>query len=484
MNRGTFHRAALIGLVAGLILVLSVAVAFALTMGNADGKWSNAVSAGGAGTTVGCLYWGNPNNWSTNVNTYQDTSTTDENQVRFGGVDDANDCTPHASQSGFGFDGTNGPLTFTPGDVFALGKFVHYNNPVYFNPNDKKLRYVDLAVTLDFDDPSGLEPVLGYTVELDETPNNSNPCPYGDSTGNGCDDKVSLPATMPDQTFVIDGVTYTLQIIGFVPADANACPAQPTGAPVNQFITGEKKNNYACLYAKIVLPIDSGDAPDLGLGQTTGASRASHFITAGGPYLGALRPDGENDGQPTANADGDDVTDYDDEDGIVSMNDSYWADGGALTVAVNMGTASRACVYAWVDWAGDGFGVGQDSVAQASTTSSGNLVLTFPADANMPAAGSFPPTAVIRLRVQSGGDSCGGLGATGAAPNGEVEDHLLSFGPNAVTLSAFTANANSGQRGMIWLFATMGLVTLAGLGAFVGLARVRQNRLEAHGPDA
>lgn len=444
-----------------VILTLCVSVALALVMSNADGKWSDGRNPSG-GTNVRCLRYGSTTQWSTNVNTYQDTSNTDENQTRWGDPNDDDPCQIGTSQSGFGFNGTNGPLTFDPGVTFLLGKFTHYNNPVYMAADGSdKLATVDLAVTLNFSDPAGLNPVLNYVVNLDETPNNANPCPYGDSTGNGCDDRVTFPATVPDQTFDIGGVTYTLQIIGFVPHNSTACPASPAATPVNQYTTGERQNNYACLYAKIVLPIDSGDALDFSTGQTLGGTRARHNITSSGPYLGALRGDGENDGQPTANALGDDTTDFDDEDGLVSL-DPLWADGGSVTVSVNVGSASRACVYAWVDWAGDGFGVGSDSTAQGYRTSTGNLTLTFPDDANMPAPGAFPASAFLRLRVKSGTTSCDALGPTGLAADGEVEDHLLSFGPNAVGLSSFSAAATTAAPALAGL-ASLGGLALAGL---------------------
>lgn len=75
--------------------------------------------------------------------------------------------------------------------------------------------------------------------------------------------------------------------------------------------------------------------------------------------------------------------------------------------------------------------------------SSGNLRLTFPNDANMPAPGAFPDSIYLRLRVKSGTTPCDALGATGLAADGEVEDHLLSLDPNAVTLTGFTAQAGS-----------------------------------------
>ncbi len=85
--------------------------------------------------------------------------------------------------------------------------------------------------------------------------------------------------------------------------------------------------------------------------------------------MGTIRGDGEIIGQPNASATGDDTSAFDDEDGFIAA-DTNWDDGsGWITVQVNRGTAAtadRACVYAWIDWAGDGFGVGSDSTSQAT----------------------------------------------------------------------------------------------------------------------
>lgn len=452
-------RAAVVAL---LILTVAVGVALALTMSNADGKWSNVQPV--SGTTVGCLNFGNPTQWSTNVNTYQDSpNNTDENQVRWGdsGGGFFDPCGVGTSQSGFGFDGNNGPLTFNAGDVVLLGKFVHYNNPVTFPDGaEQRPASMNLAVTLNFSDPAGLNPLLNYNVLFDETSNSANPCPYGDSTGNGCDDRVTFPPSVPDQTFNIDGVPYTLQITGFVPDTDGVCPAAPAGATSRIYTTGENRTNYACLYARIVLPIDSGDAPDLTLGQTTGAGRARHNITSTGPYLGALRGDGEVDGQPNATATGDDTADSDDEDGFVSM-DTNWGDGGSIVVSVTRGSATgllNACVYAWIDWQNNGFGVGNDSTAQGvrSLAGNGTITLSFAQDANMPDPGSFPATTVLRLRVKANSSAtCPTLGTAGNLPtglwtDGEVEDHRLTFMPLAVDLASFTAAAAAEGVTLSW----------------------------------
>ncbi len=438
MQRRPRGRISLVGAAAILVLVLSVGGALALTLGYADGVWSNAVSYGGAGVPVTCLAYGADNSSAIP----QNQTTADENQVRYGRPADNNpdNCTPFSNQSGFGFDGSDGVPNFNPGEQFLLGVFTHYNNEIYVNRDDAadRLRTVDLAVALNFTDPV-LNETLNYTVQLDETPNEAFPCVYGNEGGRGCNDRVTFPTSIGDETFTIDGVEYTLQITGFVDnGESSSCPAAPAGAPATQFITGEDSLSRACLYGRIVLKVDFGDAPN---GPTLMADNgARHTITATGPYLGNAKPDGENDGQPHASAVGDDLAVPDDEDGVVAMGPGIWSapEGGKITVLVNKGSAPRACVYAWVDWAGDGFGVGSDSTAQGFVTSSGNLELNF--TNNLPDAGSFPSTAFLRLRAVSGTDTCPALGADGLAADGEVEDHMLSFGPNAVNLSGFAAS--------------------------------------------
>ena len=403
--------------VALLITMLAVSAALALTMSNVDGIWQNATTSGG----------GTP----TSLDYYNTANTTDENQVFYG-------YSTGQGQSGFGFDGNDGDFTIIPGDVFLLGKFTHYNNPITAN---SILRYVDLAVTLSLTDPAATQ-TFNFTVELDETPN-TYPCTYG-ATNGPCNDRVILPTSIPDQIINIGGVDYTLQITGFIPGSTAACPATPAGTPTNVYTTAESSNNYACMYGQIVTRYDFGDAPDTA-GQTTLPTGARHNITASGSYLGTVRGDGDADGQPNATATGDDANFLDDEDGFVSM-DTNWGDGsGFVNVSVTRGTITninRACVYAWIDWGNDGFGVGTDSPATGARTTSGNGSLQLTFNSGLPAAGSFPSTAYLRLRVVSSTTgSCPTLGPTGLATDGEVEDYRLSFMPLAVDLASFTAAA-------------------------------------------
>ncbi len=225
-----------------LLLTLAVvAVSVALILDNADGIWSGARGPGGTPT---CLAY------------YNTPSTDDENQVRYGDDDDDSSSCPSTpeNQSGFGFRGSDS-LEFEPGQTFLLGKLAHYNNQVRVRDGNK-FEEVDLAIDLHFSDPP-LTSVLTYTLRLDETPN-SGTCVYGDPDDVPCPDKVEFANTIPDETFEIDDVFYTLQIVGFVPEIEGIC--DPGGTPINQFITQEYQRNAACLFGRILVA-----APDIRL---------------------------------------------------------------------------------------------------------------------------------------------------------------------------------------------------------------------------
>ncbi len=198
----------------------------------------------------------------------------------------------------------------------------------------------------------------------------------------------------------------------------------------------ESAETVTCTYTNV--QADFGDAPDTNL-QTAGANRAYHTLSAASVHLGANAPDAESNGIPNASANGDDMDNTDDEDGLTGFIgiDPNWSDGGAIQVTVNNVQAGGACVYAWVDWDDDGFGAGSDSKGQVAVAANGAATINFPADANMPGAGSFPASAYLRLRAVDG--ACGSLAATGGATGGEVEDHVLSFTPNAVEVTSLTA---------------------------------------------
>ncbi|MCA9247772.1 MAG: right-handed parallel beta-helix repeat-containing protein [Planctomycetales bacterium] len=185
---------------------------------------------------------------------------------------------------------------------------------------------------------------------------------------------------------------------------------------------------------------DFGDAPDP-LYPTLAASNGA-FHVLGGPNLGAT-VDADDDGQPTANADGDDTDlDGDDEDGVQFLTPV--APGWIARVRV---TASAAgLLNAWVDFNGDGsWAEVGDQIFIDQPISAGNQVLTF----NVPpgATPSIPTFSRFRL------DSSGGLSFTGGAANGEVEDHVLTISPAIPPAPVVTASAlaASGGAALAWV---------------------------------
>ncbi len=162
--------------------------------------------------------------------------------------------------------------------------------------------------------------------------------------------------------------------------------------------------------------LDFGDAPDSATFPTTLANNgARHVITGNTIFLGAA-PDAEADGQPTANATGDDVTNGADEDGVVVSGGSLLLDT-PVNVTVTATVPSAAVINGWVDFNGDG--VWDDAGEQVFTdvtASNGPNVLSITAPGSSVAA----PIARFRL-TETAGYSYFGL-----VPNGEVEDYELS----------------------------------------------------------
>ncbi|HNS02454.1 MAG TPA: choice-of-anchor K domain-containing protein [Anaerolineae bacterium] len=256
------RRAVIVSATLALTLVFAAA-AFALTAGNVDGVWGNPTPSNttefrwcyGPDNVSGPA--GDPTNCSTSNAGIQNGSPgsstlADENQFRYG--------TPTLGsgsqyRSGYGFNGNNNVGPITANQPFFLGRFTHYNKPIQAN---NVLTGIGLAVTLTdlkCDDNStpteGSTQTFNYTFTHDETDNNASPCPYGDSTGYGCDDKVTV-SQQADTTFTCPEGERTVQILGFY-TNAN-CHLSYSGPTSASFITGERQDNPACLWARISDP--------------------------------------------------------------------------------------------------------------------------------------------------------------------------------------------------------------------------------------
>lgn len=169
---------------------------------------------------------------------------------------------------------------------------------------------------------------------------------------------------------------------------------------------------------------DWGDLPS-SYGTRAGDSPSggpSHVIIPGFQLGGAI--DGEVNGQPTPNADGDDVIGQD-EDGVRIRTNN-----GVLQLGVNVLDVTVLGVggylNGWIDLNGDGqFGIGEQVITDLDLNPGVRQVTV-----NLP-AGTVDGPLAARFRWGERG-----LGSTGPAGIGEVEDYFL---PNSIAQSAVLA---------------------------------------------
>lgn len=184
-------------------------------------------------------------------------------------------------------------------------------------------------------------------------------------------------------------------------------------------------------YAVNVSVNDFGDAPDT-YGTTLAANGARHVIVAG--FSLGTTEDGEANGQPSVNADGDGA----DEDGVTISGALLACSSSNISIVLtNTAGIATPRLDAWIDFDHDGhFDNPRDRVASAVALVSGTNSLSVNVPCNVKLGTSY-----ARFRLSSAGT----LAPTGAAADGEVEDYkvqlvALDFGdaPNSygTTLAA------------------------------------------------
>jgi hypothetical protein len=163
------------------------------------------------------------------------------------------------------------------------------------------------------------------------------------------------------------------------------------------------------------LELDWGDAPDgvqLGSYPTLYAHDGARHIIAG-PWLGDMAggPDPELDGQPQAQALGDDEAGQDDEGGV-QIPVLEKGESAMLTIDVNGG---GGFVQGWIDFNGDQDWDGSELVvAQWLADGTHSHVILVP-------TGPVTGESFARFRISTLGD----LDPTGRAEDGEVEDYRV-----------------------------------------------------------
>jgi hypothetical protein len=127
-------------------------------------------------------------------------------------------------QSGYRFDpGAPPELTgISPGSIFTLGTFTHFNVPIAV---DSSITGVDLLVNFVLRIPSGNMVTQAFNALFNfshwETPNGANPCADGGTNGvgvnaNGCADRVIVSTNYDGSELVeIGNERFFLTITGF-----------------------------------------------------------------------------------------------------------------------------------------------------------------------------------------------------------------------------------------------------------------------------
>lgn len=157
---------------------------------------------------------------------------------------------------------------------------------------------------------------------------------------------------------------------------------------------------------------DFGDAPDPGYPTTAASDGARHVVVPGRTIGNNI--DSEADGQPDPDALGDDITSGqpDDEDGVFFL--TPFSPGDPVDFAVK--TAWSGVLDIWFDWDGDGsWNEPSDYVFGGIPVSTGYTNFT----ANVPSSATVGTVSFARFRFSSAGTPL----PTGAAADGEVEDH-------------------------------------------------------------
>jgi hypothetical protein len=209
--------------------------------------------------------------------------------------------------------------------------------------------------------------------------------------------------------------------------DVSLCAGLPISVyPVSAHNSPSKDGDEDIPFDPVDL-FDFGDAPD-SYGTLLSSDGARHALVVDGPYLGPS-VDAETDGQPLVGADGDDINTQNDADGVVQLDPV--TPGYCDSIFGVEGTAG-AYLNAWIDFNGDGDFLDPGEQIATDFELSGNPEqlpeFCVPGDATM-------GLTYARFRVNWDG----GLGPTGPAPDGEVEDYALNIAPTAVELLSFTA---------------------------------------------
>ena len=163
-----------------------------------------------------------------------------------------------------------------------------------------------------------------------------------------------------------------------------------------------------------VSSVDFGDAP-APYPTLIADNGAAHGVLPGF-QLGELI-DGEDNGLPQTNAIGDDMNNLPDEDGVIISGPMFAGSNASVQVIVSTGPYPEGNLQAWIDFNGDGdWNDAGEQIAKDLMLGEGTHTLHFAVPVDVAVGQSF-------ARFRYGFER--GMGPTGTARAGEVEDHAV-----------------------------------------------------------
>lgn len=162
-------------------------------------------------------------------------------------------------QSAYGFQQLAAGDDIDTDQVFDLGQFTHFNNPILTPARGStSIATAQLSVTVSVQFEDGVTREITSTFDFAhlETPNQPRTCANGARNGrgvnvNGCADRVQATRNDAQSTTIeVNGVTYELDITGFLFG----------GQLLEDFWTVERRSNSAVLQA-VLRAVDGGEPP-------------------------------------------------------------------------------------------------------------------------------------------------------------------------------------------------------------------------------
>lgn len=218
--------------------------------------------------------------------------------------------------------------------------------------------------------------------------------------------------------------------------------AQDAGGDFGIFWLGQGPDHTEGVHGRLYQSLfDFGDAPDPSYGTLLADDGARHLPWST-LYLGS-GVDAELDGQPTADATGDDAVGSDqDEDGVVLPA----VLGSGLTSTAVVTASGVGKLDAWIDYNHDGIFQAAEQIAASLGVVAGANELTFVVPATALDGHTF-----ARFRISS----AGGLTSDGPAVDGEVEDYLVRTMPPG-TARTFDDPDNPGSSMLVVMGTALG----------------------------